>query len=416
MAGTRSPLDQKPDVNINTPILEPQQNYHSSLMKTPMYAKGNSRTCYMISGNEYSFNNYTQLRFISYQNGTAAEILADTCAAPSLISRSFLQRHWPSAVERQAKHPFPVGSVGTGGLLVTTFATVMVTCRTTKDNAVSFPVEFCVVDELSCKALIGVSVLRKNRLHIQWGRENENDHLVTDKGERIPATCLNGRRPGKDIRRVFAVRAAEDYYISPNSGFNMKVRAGNKRKTVPVRADGYHLAAKPSTDQTGLAYTSLMNSIVTGQEARLPLVNLGDAPLFVRKGTLLGHLHPVRITEDPKVFCTNATVKSTNGNSAGTHRNSAILLADLLGDTPVVQEPEDLKIPDGYPYHLPNMEPPPQVRQADISDHWGKSAKEDIVNVITKHIGLFREGIGRFNDGVEMPIDFHKDANISDLV
>ena len=46
------------------------------------------------------------------------------------------------------------------------------------------------------------------------------------------------------------------------------------------------------------------------------------------------------------------------------------------------------------------------VPEADISDHWGPEYHERVEKVLEKHQNLFRKGLGKFNDGIEMPIPF----------
>lgn len=55
------------------------------------------------------------------------------------------------------------------------------------------------------------------------------------------------------------------------------------------------------------------------------------------------------------------------------------------------------------------------VPKTDISDHWGPEYRERVEMVLEKHQNLFRPGLGRFNDGIEMPIRFKDESDVAGL-
>ncbi|KAK6206174.1 Ribonuclease H-like protein [Colletotrichum tabaci] len=99
-----------------------------------------------------------------------------------------------------------------------------------------------------------------------------------------------------------------------------------------------------------------------------------------------------------------------------TDNSTAIALSDLLSPEGFDEDPIDPKHLDGYPFYVLQAcdEDEPSVK-ADISDHWGADYRAKIQKVINDCIYLFCPGIGKFNDGIEMPIPFKDGVDISDL-
>ena len=56
------------------------------------------------------------------------------------------------------------------------------------------------------------------------------------------------------------------------------------------------------------------------------------------------------------------------------------------------------------------------LAQAKIAvDHWGPEVRQAVLDVLRKHQKLFRKGLGRFNDGIEMQIPFLDESDVKDL-
>ena len=90
-------------------------------------------------------------------------------------------------------------------------------------------------------------------------------------------------------------------------------------------------------------------------------------------------------------------------------------LAEVFQGLPPVAEDTEGRIPDGYPFAIPDPDPPLDISKANISEHLNEEQRQKIVNVIKENSSLFRPGLGQFNDGVEMPIPFKDDVDIKDL-
>ncbi|KAK0124353.1 hypothetical protein ONS95_009321 [Cadophora gregata] len=126
----------------------------------------------------------------------------------------------------------------------------------------------------------------------------------------------------------------------------------------------------------------------------LPFANFGDAPIRLRRGMVLGVLEesPPKTEEFPVLL-----------NLAGIYE----------GQPWVEEEPEDHHYA-GAPFLIrplldePGMEP-------NISDAFGPDIKARIRAVLDKHANLFRAELGRFNDGINMPVLFKEGVEINDL-
>ena len=75
---------------------------------------------------------------------------------------------------------------------------------------------------------------------------------------------------------------------------------------------------------------------------------------------------------------------------------------------------------DDPPAGMPFMVQPPEdphidIKDANISDAWGSDYQTMVREVLEKHTPLFRPELGMFNDGIEMPIPFKQDADLSKL-
>jgi hypothetical protein len=76
------------------------------------------------------------------------------------------------------------------------------------------------------------------------------------------------------------------------------------------------------------------------------------------------------------------------------------------------QDLEDAPIPGAIE---PLQLDPTFILDANVSGHWGPEYKLQIRALLDKHKHLFRPGIGRFSDGVDMPIPFKDETHIDGL-
>lgn len=97
----------------------------------------------------------------------------------------------------------------------------------------------------------------------------------------------------------------------------------------------------------------------------------------------------------------------------------AIRLSDLIGECLNEDNPEEDRYGDGYPFYLLNpLDPKDKVdiSGANIPDCWGTEIRQRILYVIKLHSTLFRPELGRFNDGIKMPIPFKEGATHDKLI
>ena len=55
------------------------------------------------------------------------------------------------------------------------------------------------------------------------------------------------------------------------------------------------------------------------------------------------------------------------------------------------------------------------VEQADVSTYWGPEFKNEIHKLLQRHTRLFGVELGMFNDGIDMPIPFKDEKDLSGL-
>ena len=315
----------------------------------------------------------------------------------SLIDRTFLLRHFPDTILETLPTDIPLKGLGATSLDQS--CTILITIRSTEGTPYTFLVQCGIVDKLSCGLLVGIPFLRPYRLHIEWGQDDEPDYLRLDDGTRFKVST----RPHPShahLPQSMPVYARSAYTIPPGQGLH-----------VPVRPLPYDDATELQLDCSPVAgyycdsYCSAPNALVIGALISLPMANFGLFPVKISKGQPLGRVSPVTMTTNPAVFAA----------ARADELHCAIQLGDLLGPDGPAETPEDPKRPDGYPFHIYSEEDPIDLSQADISDAWGPDISQSILRVVYKYGQLFNPKIGRFNDGVTIPILFKSDADISDL-
>lgn len=128
----------------------------------------------------------------------------------------------------------------------------------------------------------------------------------------------------------------------------------------------------------------------------MTFANLGETDIKVHRGQQLGYLE----------------MASVPMRSADIY----LSLDHLFQGLPIPTEEEE---PDDPPTGAPFIVAPPdddtQVEKADVSTKWGLDYKRRVRYVIQKHSRLFRKELGRFNDGIKMPILFGDGCDLSKL-
>ncbi|KAF3063328.1 hypothetical protein CFAM422_009936 [Trichoderma lentiforme] len=109
------------------------------------------------------------------------------------------------------------------------------------------------------------------------------------------------------------------------------------------------------------------------------MINLGDAPIHIRRQSYVGQLRPVQLTTDIETYLAD--------------ERSGIALTDLLGADQPDEVGEDPKHEDGYPFHVtPQDTSTVGLDTADIADTWDAEQMQRILAVLYKHRRLFRPG------------------------
>lgn len=361
----------------------------------PSYARSKNTYVLSIHNDVHEISAHSQLRGVIHAPDTSAEVIYDTGSGICMVSKPFLKQHYPN-VKRQRVSPFPIAGVG-GKVLCKTMVSLPFFLLSTSGVPTNFIASCFVVDSLSCGMLLGNSFLRQHKLHIEWGAKTENDHLRLDDGRRFAVSCASRDRPGAAHIRPVNIYAAERVVLRP--GQHGRVQLNVKRP--PVTVEGYILEPRNFWDISDCAMASLPSGMMDGQAESMDMFVFGTAPIRIRKGQLLGKYVPNQITVNPHVFAIDDKY--------------SIALSDLLGKDCPDEEPEDLQHPDGYPFHLPSEEEPPDFDKADISHHWGPEYHAQMKAVVKRYPRLFQAQLGRFNDGIEMPIDFVPNADLSKL-
>lgn len=328
-------------------------------------------------------------------DGDCLAAVLDTCSGATLISSSVLERHYPQLVRTPLEKAIPLSGVGTGPT-ITHRVQLPVNIPDTDKQSWTASEPAYIVDDLSCGLLLGLPFLKAHQLHVEWGPNGSNDIIkIASTGRKIWATCS---RDPLTNRKTALIKAAKTITIPPGHGHNVPVNF----RTLPVSADGYLIKPYSVSDPQGLTYASLIHGITDGQTHLFPFSNFGDSPITIHRGQQLGTLERLSIAPDLQTFITQKDERLT-----------AVPLSDVLGEIP--PEEEEGRHPDGYPFSMPTPEPDFDVDQADIHDGWGPENVERIRNLILQHARLFSPRLGRFNDGVDMPIPFKPDANLDDL-
>ena len=178
--------------------------------------------------------------------------------------------------------------------------------------------------------------------------------------------------------------------VLPGTGINLPVT----HRLLPPRRDGYVVSPRPQIDISIGKLGSVVNAITSGTPQPLPFANFGEAPIRLRRGTVLGVLE-----EGPE-----------------RHGDCSVLLnlAGIYeGQPPIEDEPEGSN-PAGSPFLIRPL-PDEQGVEPNISDAFGPDIKAKIQGVLDKHANLFRPELGRFNDGINMPVPFKEGVEINDL-
>jgi hypothetical protein len=258
---------------------------------------------------------------------------------------------------------------------------------TTETNPLHFTAETYVVDGLACGILLGAGFLKENLLDVVWAKtEHELDRLDW-KGQTIPISVTKSTS-GRTKAQIYVTDAL---VIPPGHGQNVKVR----HRTLTYQVDGYLINPTPQVDIALDTFGSLIHGVVGHEHSRLPYANFGKTSIALQAGQVIGVLEQApSLPVQTSVF---------------------LGLTEIFEGLPPVQEDPEGKYPAGYPHLIQPVDTSLDISQADISKHWGEDNYNKILQVVTSHAHLFRDGLGSFNDGIEMPIPFKEGVDIKDL-
>lgn len=170
--------------------------------------------------------------------------------------------------------------------------------------------------------------------------------------------------------------------IQPTQGYNLPI----KHQYQHSHAHAFLVTQPvPQVQAEHSSWGSLPAALVHGATDRLPYANLGDAPIHIRKGQLLGYV------------ATPATLAATQAQINLVH----------------APDQDELPLPGELP--TPPELDPQLALEADVSSEWGPEIDFRIRAILHRHKHLFRHELGLFNDGIQMPIPFKNEADLSGL-
>ena len=365
---------------------------------------------YHVNNTEHSWTSYAHLRILNHAPGGTVEAYADTCSPMSIMSHKYRQKYYPDQPVIELAQPINIGGMGGKGPLVTQYVSVPVNLLDRNKVPWQATAKAFLVDKLRPGFILGVEFLKPNKLNIKWGSETQNDTIQIGNTDRaIWATSLPQNKPKLHRHKTFTIRAASDCLVQPSTGVTLPV----EHPHLPLRTDGYLISATPIADRVTDMFGSLMNAITDGQDRGLPFANFGSQPILLRKGDRLATIQAFHVD-------TQTDIWNTQTSSAQPH---GISLADILDVSNVEDDDEpDDRYGHGYPFHLPDPPDPDRpasepidMSKVDMPDDWPPCVVAEMERILNKSSQLFRNELGRFNDGIDMPIKFKDNANIDDL-
>jgi hypothetical protein len=327
-----------------------------------------------------------------FANDIGIDFCIDTGSSISLMARSTQRKYFPDAVVNDC----PVTGIALTGIgkgpELCHYINVQVKLRSNNGSDSLFDAEIYLVNELPCRILLGVNFLKTNDLNISWASKTKPDRL--HKSTNLDDTYFAfSTSPSIAKRKAALLYSTSTFVLLPGTGRNVSVRY----RDLPPAANGYTIRPRPLGSPALDSYASLVNGIVDGFNVdNVPIANFGNRPVKILANQCLGSLSPCTTSKPPQC-------------------ETYINLASVFEGLPPIQEQDDEKT--GFPYIVtpPPEEDKPFIDKAIISDHWGPEYKTSIMNVLLTHNALFSSKLGKFNDGIEMPIPFKDESDLSGL-
>lgn len=227
--------------------------------------------------------------------------------------------------------------------------------------------------------LLGTDACREHAYFIDFPSST-----ISSRGRQFPVSATRQHTVTKSWkkRRIYA---AQSYTIPPTHGHHIEIV--HKYMTPHSNADALFLTKPtPQIHHAMGSWGSIPSALITAQTTHLPYANMGEIPIHIPKGQLLGYV------ESPRAI----SPTSAEINMVGQEDN--VDQVDLPGQLP------------------PDTSLDPQVAlDADVSPEWGPEVELQVRHVLERHKYLFRSELGLFNDGIRMPIPFKDESNVRGL-
>ncbi|KAI1676403.1 RVT-1 multi-domain protein [Pyrenophora tritici-repentis] len=256
----------------------------------------------------------------------------------------------------------------------------------------------------------GISLIRRDQLrHYPRVKEEQLNNKERMRIDGVSSTAIFADNvirefpftvqavDGEKIRMYGQVYVVNKLPVPCIIGNNiLKPNGINIIRPLPQTPFGYLLVpntiGEPSTD----TFASAGNQFVDGDESHITFANLGATDVKIQRGQQLGYLE----------------IADTPSREADIYFS----LDHIFQGLPMPTEDEE---PDDPPAGAPFIVEPPDddtdMHRADVSMEWGPDYEKQVRHVVYKHSKLFRKELGRFNDGIKMPIPFYDDYDLSKL-
>ena len=337
------------------------------------------------------------------KEGPAHMICVDTGSGPSLMSESCLQQSYPnlSTYPMANQKRLRCIGIGTGSVVTNKCVDVPVRLRDKDNNYVEIATQIHVIPQLKCDMILGVSTLKPNDITLSWSPDeiHVKSHAIpvqtsfepvpATKEEVLPASILTTkssvfpliqRRTKRNIRHV-SVYADKTMILEPGQGVNIPVR----HRPLP-RGKDYLFEPIPQVDIATGQFLTGIQAVIGDDQGAIPMSNFGVTQAKILKGQIIGRV---------STLSRNATPTTIDFAFAEVFAGKAHVEPDMPF---IVQYPDE-----------------EATSKADISDHWGPEFRSRVQDILDRHGNLFRKELGKFKDGIEMPIPFVDESNVSGL-
>ncbi|OJD21688.1 hypothetical protein ACJ73_06970 [Blastomyces percursus] len=336
-------------------------------MDPPALSLGNMQT-YLVQG-EVQGLRFREYTFLTVAVTTAAGVFAactDTGSGISLIDEAVRQKYFDDVQVQMLPAGQHLGLKGIGG----------------RDATLGFiPHHVAATNSYwwRCNIIIANDALRPADAVIDVAGDRitfRGTEVVEAQSRTVPVRSAT-IKPTPTMKRRVAVRAAGAAVVQPGFGTPIPIARRDlsdqdvwQFRPLLRKGQGHMFAGAP-------------HALISHQQDILPYANLGDIPVKIIKGQILGYAERV----DSSMLAPTGVMVS---------------LATVEDDIP-------------NPFEVPPLDDEATVAEADVSDHWGPEYQDKVRQLLRSHAPLFSTKLGMFNDGVHMPIRFYDEANLGGL-